>query len=93
VETDISPGRVKPSVLWGRFLKKESACLCVVCILLTTLSFIRKIKRGEKIYLAEVESKRINGRVVQRFIRHGGREAEAAAQKAEPLSRGCAAGT
>ena len=50
--------------------------MCVVCILVTTLSFIRKIKRGEKIYLAEVESKRINGRVVQRFIRHVGRQAD-----------------
>ena len=47
-----------------------------MCILITTVSFIRKIKRGEKIYLAEVESKRINGRVVQRFIRHVGREAD-----------------
>jgi len=33
-------------------------------------------QRGEKIYLPEVKFKRINGRVVQRFIRHVGREAD-----------------
>ena len=38
------------------------------------MSFIRKIKKGNKIYLAEVEGKRINGKVVQKHIRYIGRE-------------------
>jgi transposase len=39
------------------------------------MSFIRKIRKGDKIYLAEVESRRIGGKVVQRFIRYVGKEA------------------
>lgn len=38
------------------------------------MAFIRKIKKGEYTYLAEVESKRVNGKVVQRHIRYVGRE-------------------
>jgi len=33
------------------------------------MSFIRKIKRGEKIYYAEVENRWINGKCVQKHIR------------------------
>jgi len=40
------------------------------------MSFIRKRKRGGKIYLEEVENVWIKGKVVQRFIRHLGREAD-----------------
>ena len=40
------------------------------------MSFIRKRKRGGQIYLEEVENVRKNGRVVQKFIRHVGREAD-----------------
>lgn len=40
------------------------------------MSFTRKYKVGDRIYLAEVESQRINGKVVQRYIRHIGREAD-----------------
>jgi transposase len=40
------------------------------------MSFIRKIRKGDKIYLAEVESRRIGGKVVQRFIRYVGKEAD-----------------
>lgn len=40
------------------------------------MSFIRKFKKNGRVYLAEVESKRIDGKVVQRFIRHVGREAD-----------------
>lgn len=36
--------------------------------------FIRKIKKREHTYLAEVESKRINGKVIQKHIRYVGRE-------------------
>lgn len=40
------------------------------------MSYIRKYKKGERTYLAEVESKRIGGKVVQRFIRYVGKEAD-----------------
>lgn len=41
-----------------------------------TMSFIRKIKNKSGVYLAEVENKRLNGRVVQRHIRYVGREVD-----------------
>ena len=40
------------------------------------MTFIRRIKCKDRIYLAEVENKRINGKVVQRHIRYIGREAD-----------------
>ena len=40
------------------------------------MSFIRKYKKNGQIYLAEVESIRVDGKVVQRFIRYVGREAD-----------------
>ena len=40
------------------------------------MSYIRKYKKGGRTYLAEVESKRIDGKVVQRFIRYAGKEAD-----------------
>jgi len=40
------------------------------------MSFIRKRKRNGQIYLEEVENVRENGKVIQRFIRHVGREAD-----------------
>jgi transposase len=40
------------------------------------MSFIRKYKKAGKIYLAEVENKRIKGKVVQRFVRYVGKEAD-----------------
>ena len=43
-----------------------------MCILYTTISFIRKVKFGNKIYLSEVETKRITGKVVQKHIRYVG---------------------
>ena len=43
-------------------------------ILNTTMSFIRKIKIRERIYLAEVKSVRENGKVKQKFIRYVGTE-------------------
>jgi transposase len=44
--------------------------------MLYSMSFIRKIKKGDGIYLAEVESKWINGRSVQRHIRYIGKESD-----------------
>ena len=40
------------------------------------MSFIRKYKKNGQIYLAEVESVRINGKVTQKFIRYVGKEAD-----------------
>src|SRR3989304_5521072 len=40
------------------------------------MSFIRRYKKGGKTYLAEVENVRVQGRVVQRFLRYVGREAD-----------------
>ncbi len=37
-----------------------------------TMTFIRKIKKKGRIYLTEVESKRINGKVIQKHIRYIG---------------------
>jgi hypothetical protein len=41
-----------------------------------TMSFIRRIKRKGRVYLAEVENKWIQGKWVQRHIRYVGREAD-----------------
>lgn len=38
------------------------------------MSFIRKIKKGNKIYLAEVENLRVNGKTIQKHIRYIGKE-------------------
>ena len=40
------------------------------------MSFIRKFKKGKKVYLAEVENRREQGKVVQHFIRYVGKEAD-----------------
>ena len=40
------------------------------------MSFIRKYKRGKRVYLAEVESRRVKGKVVQRFLRYVGKQAD-----------------
>lgn len=50
------------------------------------MSFIRKIRRGDKLYLAEVENQRINGKVVQRHIRYIGKDADEKKVLATPLS-------
>ena len=40
------------------------------------MSFIKRIKKNGKVYLAEVESKRIDGRVVTKYIKYLGKEAD-----------------
>jgi len=40
------------------------------------MSFIRKIKKGKNVYLAEVENKRIDGKIVQHHIRYVGKEVD-----------------
>jgi hypothetical protein len=39
-----------------------------------TMSFIRKIKKGPHVYLAEVENRRVQGKVVQKVLRYVGKE-------------------
>ena len=40
------------------------------------MTFIRKIKKGDKVYYQEVENKWINGRTVQKHIRYIGKDRE-----------------
>jgi transposase len=40
------------------------------------MSFIKRFTKGKKIYLAEVESKRVQGKVVTRYIRYIGKEVD-----------------
>ena len=47
----------------------------MVCILYT-MSFIRKIKRGGSVYLAEVQNSWVDGKVVQKHIRYVGKEVD-----------------
>jgi hypothetical protein len=47
------------------------------------MSFIRKIKRGNSVYYAEVENRRVGGKVVQKHIRYLGKDPEAPLKKAE----------
>lgn len=50
------------------------------------MSFVRKIRKGGKIYLAEVENKWINGRCVQKHIRYVGKEVDGQTVLASSLS-------
>ena len=40
------------------------------------MSFVRRIKKGDAVYLAEVENRRVDGKVVQRHLRYIGREVD-----------------
>jgi len=53
---------------------------------MNTMSFIRKIKKGDKIYLAEVENQWVQGRCVQKHIRYVGRQADGQTILASSLS-------
>jgi transposase len=50
------------------------------------MSFIRKIKVGNRTYLSEVENQRIDGKVVQRHIRYVGKEIDGQTILASSLS-------
>lgn len=41
---------------------------------MNTMTFIRRIKRGDRVYLAEVENTWVNGKVVQKHVRYVGKE-------------------
>ena len=51
-----------------------------------TMSFIRRIKRDGRVYLAEVENQWVDGKCVQRHIRYVGREADGKTLVAASLS-------
>jgi transposase len=50
------------------------------------MSFIRKIKKSGKVYLAEVENRWVDGRCVQKHLRYIGREADGKTVLASSLS-------
>src|SRR3989338_11313173 len=50
------------------------------------MSFIKKIKRNGKIYLAEVENKWINGKSVQKYVRYIGKEVDGETKLATSIS-------
>jgi len=50
--------------------------LSLVVYIIYTMSFIRKIKKGNSVYLAEVENQRIGGKVVQKHLRYVGKEVD-----------------
>lgn len=47
-----------------------------MCIIYTTMSFIRRIKKGNSVYLAEVKSVRVGKKIEQKFIRYIGKEVD-----------------
>jgi transposase len=47
----------------------------MVCIIYT-MSFIRKIKRGNAVYLAEVQNSWVDGKAVQKHLRYVGKEVD-----------------
>ena len=40
------------------------------------MTFIKRFRKGDRVYLAEVENKRVQGKVVTRYIRYMGKEAD-----------------
>jgi hypothetical protein len=55
-------------------------------VFLQNLHHYRKIKKGNKVYLAEVENKWINGRCIQKHIKYVGKEVEGKTVFASSLS-------
>src|SRR4030042_4414497 len=47
-----------------------------VVYIMYTMSFVRRIKRGDSVYLAEVENVRVGGKGIQRHIRYVGKEVD-----------------
>jgi len=74
-QTFISPGKIN-KIGDAHLL----TILYMVCIIYT-MSFIRKIKRGNSVYLAEVENTWVHGRVVQKHLRYIGKEINGHIQK------------
>jgi transposase len=59
-----------------KFREKKNLTLCLIVYVIYTMSFIRRIKKGNSVYLAEVENRRIGGKVVQKHIRYVGKEVD-----------------
>ena len=59
---------------------------CLIVYIIYTMSFIRRIKRQGRVYLAEVENKWIKGKCVQRHLRYVGRQADGKTLVAASLS-------
>jgi len=57
-------------------IEKILALFFNIVYIIDTMSFVRRIKKGNRVYLAEVENKWINGKCVQKHIRYVGREAD-----------------
>jgi len=57
-------------------MKTKSFTNYSVVYIIYIMSFIRRIKKGNAIYLAEVENQRIAGKVVQKHIRYVGKEVD-----------------
>jgi hypothetical protein len=53
----------------------------LVVYMIYTMSFIRKIKKGPYVYLAEVENRRVEGKVVQKVLRYVGKEIDGRIQR------------
>ena len=58
------------------FSKKVFAFFYVRGKIPLTMSYIKRSKKNGKVYLSEVETKRINGKIVTKHIRYLGKEAD-----------------
>jgi len=59
-----------------KFWETNNLTFRIVVYMIYTMSFIRKIKKGNSVYLAEVENQRIGGKVVQKHLRYVGKEVD-----------------
>ena len=69
------PGLLKGNKI-NKLREKMFLTLLYVVYIVHTMSFIRRIKRGDTIYLAEVENKRIGNKIVQKHIRYVGKQVD-----------------
>ncbi len=60
----------------SKFKEINNLTFHVVVYIIYTMSFIRKIKKGDSIYLAEVENQRIGGKVIQKHLRYVGKQVD-----------------
>lgn len=73
--------------MWSCSMEDNLLRLCVIVYIMYTMSFIRKIKRGGRTYLAEVENRWVDGRCVQKHIRYVGKEADGQTILASSISQ------
>src|ERR1017187_9301752 len=93
-DTDISlpPIASYPTPQLGSKMTKARTAAVLACAIFAivynmyTMSFIRRIRRAGRVYLAEVQNHWINGKCVQRHIRYVGREADGKTLLAASLS-------